>query len=161
MLRTENIDGALISYQSFFVKGSTLRARKQRHTCVIIVSLAILKPQITPSSHPRAFHRPTSRLRRARDAHPSTHIHLTSPPSPRASSTARSRAPDAAFAIPTAPARDPKQRITRGVHHPLHARIYTTRDESRRASTHRDESRTPSSCRPSCPWKCVYSCRPP
>jgi hypothetical protein len=48
MLRTENIDGALISYQSFFVKGSTLRARKQRHTC-ITVSLAILKPQITPS----------------------------------------------------------------------------------------------------------------
>jgi len=29
MLRTENMLGALISYQSFFVNGSTLRAGKQ------------------------------------------------------------------------------------------------------------------------------------
>ena len=61
MLRTENMLGALISYQSFFVNGSTLRAGKETKENAARQSPSIQRKTPKPA-HPLWFASPPRRV---------------------------------------------------------------------------------------------------
>ena len=67
MLRTENMLGALISYQSFFVNGSTLRAGKETKENAARQSPSREKPQ-NPRIRSGSHRRRAASSRRANDA---------------------------------------------------------------------------------------------
>ena len=88
MLRTENMLGALISYQSFFVNGSTLRARVKPREIIDRQSRRPETPRARVPIPPiRRSRRPPRSIARHRDDI-NTHIPLASR-APRATTTSR------------------------------------------------------------------------